>query len=248
MNLPELKKLFKLLYERGVKAIVLSGGEPLIREDIEDIFKEIKKYGLNIYLDTNGDFFFKYKDAIDRHVDILGLPIDYPTREKAYRCPNNFDNVIKILDYYSTKIDNKPLIRVGTVVNKENIDYLDAIGNLLRKYKIDRWKIYQFLPLGPNGYSNRESLLIDNKTFSNKTEEIKKNYSNYFNIVLASRETRAKAYFFISSDGTLFMPIDDEVYHGDMELGNIFEPDALEKWQNQVNMHNYINNVKKTFE
>ena len=76
MSLPELKALFKLLHQNNVKAIVLSGGEPLIREDVPEIFREIKKYGLKIYLDTNGDFFSKYEEVITETVDILGLPLD----------------------------------------------------------------------------------------------------------------------------------------------------------------------------
>jgi MoaA/NifB/PqqE/SkfB family radical SAM enzyme len=247
MQLSELKRLFELLSESGAKALVLSGGEPLMREDIPDIFEEIKKYGMKIYLDTNGDFFFKYKDTIDKHVDILGLPLDYPSGEHSFRNKENFENVIKILEYYSKKSGIKPLIRVGTVMTRENIGYLGDIAELLRGYKIDTWKIYQFLPLGPNGYSNRESLLIDSATSLEKTETIKKNYSKYFKVVPASRETRTKAYFFISSDGTLFMPVDNDTYHGDMELGNIFERGIVEKWQKQVNMRNYADNIQKTF-
>jgi len=247
MEFSELKKLFELLSKGGVKALVLSGGEPLIREDIPDIFKEIKKCGMKMYLDTNGDFFFRYKEAINENVDILGLPLDYASGEHSFRNKENFDNVLKILEYYSKENRARPLIRVGTVITQENIDYLQDIAELLKKYKIDTWKIYQFLPLGPNGYSNRETLLIDSVTFINKTEIIRKNYSNYFKIVTASRETRTKAYFFISSDGTLFMPIDNEVYHGDMELGNIFEKGIVAKWQKQVHMRNYLDNIQSTF-
>jgi len=248
MSFSKLKDLFKLISERGVKAIVLTGGEPLIREDIDSIFHEIKKYGIKIYLDTNGDFFFKYKDIIDKYVTILGLPLDYPSEDSSYRNSENFKNVMSILSYYSKKKGVKPLIRIGTVITKENIGYLPDIADLLKKYKPNSWKIYQFLPLGPNGYSNRKDLLVDNKTFTEKTETIMKDYSKYFKIITASRETRTKAYFFISSDGTLFMPMDDEVYHGDMDLGNIFEEDILEKWKKQVHMKNYINNVERTFE
>jgi MoaA/NifB/PqqE/SkfB family radical SAM enzyme len=247
MHLPDLKRLFELLSGGGAKALVLTGGEPLIRKDIPVIFEEIKKYGMKIYLDTNGDFFFRYKDAINRYVDILGLPLDYPSGERSFRNKENFNNVIKILEYYSKENRAKPLIRVGTVITQENITYLREVAELLKKYKIDTWKIYQFLPLGPNGYSNRESLLIDSATFLEKTETIKKNYSKYFKVVPASRETRTKAYFFISSDGTLFMPIDNDTYHGDMELGNIFERGIVEKWQKQVNMGNYADNIQKTF-
>lgn len=43
LSFPELKKIFNLFHKRGVKVAVLTGGEPLLREDIGEIFQELKK-------------------------------------------------------------------------------------------------------------------------------------------------------------------------------------------------------------
>jgi MoaA/NifB/PqqE/SkfB family radical SAM enzyme len=245
INTSKLKKIFKLFHKNGAKAIVLTGGEPLIREDIPELLKNIKKYGLKIYLDTNGDFFSKYKKYIDKYVDILGLPIDYASEENYFRSSENFRNVLNILNYY--KSNDGPSIRIGTVVTKENIDQLEKIAKLIKKYKIDLWKIYQFIPLGPNGFTNKEKLIVNNKLFIEKTSQIEKKYSKDIKIIISKRENRSKAYFFVSSDGTVFMPKDEEAYNGDIELGNIFDKDIISKWSNIVNMTNYNDNTNKTF-
>ncbi|MFA5029755.1 MAG: radical SAM protein [Patescibacteria group bacterium] len=53
-NIPELdfseaRSIFALLASKGAKAITITGGEPLIRNDIEKIFSEIKSLGLKIF-------------------------------------------------------------------------------------------------------------------------------------------------------------------------------------------------------
>ena len=183
LSLKELKKIFKLVHNNGAEAIVLTGGEPLLRKEIPEIFRAIKKCGLKIYLDTSGDFFFKYKKEIEKYVDTIGLPLDYASDKKAYRSSKNFRSVLKILKFYS-ETEKGPKIRIGTVVTKENIVDIEKIGQLLKKYKIDSWKIYQFIPLGPNGFTNRKSLLVNAKSFLRKTKTLEKKYSKHFKVII----------------------------------------------------------------
>jgi MoaA/NifB/PqqE/SkfB family radical SAM enzyme/SAM-dependent methyltransferase len=54
MNLAQLQKLFSELKKVGTKKILISGGEPLIREDFQEIIKSIKSNGMEITIVTNG--------------------------------------------------------------------------------------------------------------------------------------------------------------------------------------------------
>ena len=45
----ELKKLFRIFWLGGAKAILLTGGEPLIRKDFKRIIQELKKYNFKIF-------------------------------------------------------------------------------------------------------------------------------------------------------------------------------------------------------
>ena len=73
--------------------------------------------------------YFENKEDIGEYVDILGLPIDYSSSEFSYRGAKNFENILKILEYYSP-LEKRPKIRIGTVVTKENLSNLSKIAEL----------------------------------------------------------------------------------------------------------------------
>lgn len=244
MSFSELKKLFRLFYSKGIKAIILTGGEPLLRDDFEEIINELRKYNFKIFLDTNGDFFFKYKDLISNNIDELALPIDFPN--KSYRNKNNLKTILAILNYFK-KIKKHPAIRIGTVATKENIRVLDEVGELLKNYPVDIWKIYQFIPQNVNAVKNRNLLEISQKEFNMAGRRIKKIFSKFFKVVIYKRKEMNKAYFFVGSDGTVFMPVDDGDIFREKKIGNVFEGDIFEKWKELVSKRNYIDNIKATF-
>ncbi len=61
----------------GVKFVIFSGGEPLIRTDIFDIAHEMKRHGIMTYLSTNG-MYINAKNAkkIKDTFDYIGISID----------------------------------------------------------------------------------------------------------------------------------------------------------------------------
>lgn len=243
MSLIELKKLFSLFSERGIKAVRLTGGEPLIREDFAEIVNELKKHNFKIFLDTNGDFFFKYADLILENVEVLGLPIDYP--DKSYRNENNLKNVLETLSSLKNK-EKKPLIRIGTVVTKDNISVLQDIGLLLINYPINIWKLYEFIPQNEKAMNNRKFIEVSPSEFNRATAEIKDKFGKYFKVVIGKRKDKNRAYFFVRSDGTVFMPVDDMSICKEVVIGDIFDKDIIDKWKKCVIEQNYRTNSKQT--
>jgi len=64
------------LAENGVKAIVISGGEPFIRQDIDKICKHAKKLGMLINIITNGTMpHDRYKKALP-YIDGINVSVD----------------------------------------------------------------------------------------------------------------------------------------------------------------------------
>lgn len=177
MGFLKLKELFRLFYRNGVKAVILTGGEPLVREDFGDIVKELKKYNFKICLDTSGDLFFKYQDLIVENIWVLGLPIDFPN--KSYRNSDNLNKILKILGFFRG-IEKRPTIRIGTVVTKDNLGDIEKIGNLIKDYPVDIWKIYEFTPQNINAVKNRSLLEVSSGQFDEITQKIKEKFSKYF--------------------------------------------------------------------
>ncbi len=239
-----LKELFHLFSQNGVKAIVLSGGEPLVREDFEEIVRELKKLNFKIFLDTSGDLFFKYSDLIAENVDVLGLPIDFPN--DSYRNSDNLHTILEILNFFKNK-SKKPILRIGTVVTKDNINEIEEIGNLIKSYPVDIWKIYEFIPQN-NAVKNKSLLEVSLQQFDETTQRIKDKFSDFFKIVISKRKNRTNAYFFVASNGEVFMPVDDFDICREIKIGNVFDDDIIEKWEKLASENNYQDNAKVTFD
>lgn len=109
---PEIDKneIFSFLDQRSkmLDGIVISGGEPTIWNDLADFIKELKKYNLDIKLDTNG-----YRPKIVKQLIDEGL-VDYIAMDiKAV--PNKYSKIInKNIDFDKLK-DTIDIIRKSNI-------------------------------------------------------------------------------------------------------------------------------------
>ncbi len=78
MTLGEIERIIKDAKEIGIKKIKVTGGEPLVRNDIMEIIKIIKKYDFeDISLVTNGFLLARYaKDLKEAGLDRLNIGCD----------------------------------------------------------------------------------------------------------------------------------------------------------------------------
>ena len=51
----------------------------------------------------------------------------------------------------------------------------------------------------------------------------------------------------MNPNGGIFMPRDDNFYRGEMDIGNVFDKDIIQKWEEAVHKKNYIENAERTF-
>lgn len=241
MDLLEIEKMLQLFKDRQVKVVDLTGGEPTYRREFPQIVEMLKKHNFDIFMDTDGDFFVKYVDIISQNFKGIGLTIDFPDDTKRYRIVGNLGRVLHILDYYShTK--TRPIIRVATVVTKDNYRLLDQIGKLLIPYSIDIWKLYQFIPQNTLGIKNRLALEIPRSDFNHATKNLAQKFSSHFKVVISKMEDRDSCYFFVGSDGKVFMPVKHGDIFKEVTIGHIFDPDILQKWNQFVSLKNFEQN------
>lgn len=136
----------------GVDRIVLTGGEPLIRNEIDDIMKYIYEKNISVYLSTNGYYIDKHMQSIMKYVDCVGLPLDGNTYELSENMSRNYNQIDTTFHAISELRKNCPdkIVKVGTVVSRINKDNLKAIGECLYKdenVSPNVWRLYQFTPL-----------------------------------------------------------------------------------------------------
>lgn len=125
--------LIERFYRLGTRFIVLSGGEPLLREDIGEIIDSCKRKRMFISMNSNGTLVQEKIDAI-RNIDILKLSLDGP-REINDRVKGlgAYDKVLKAIEICKRKGLN---MGITTVISKHNISSFTHVLDIAKEYNI----------------------------------------------------------------------------------------------------------------
>jgi len=122
-----LKKRFDML-----EGLVITGGEPLMQEDIVEFAEKIKEIGYLIKIDTNGMYPDKLKELIDKKlVDYIAMDVKAP--KKKYEMLTG------------VKTDIKKIEKSIDLIKNSNIDYefrTTIVPDLLTKkdiIEIGKW-------------------------------------------------------------------------------------------------------------
>jgi radical SAM protein with 4Fe4S-binding SPASM domain len=147
-SIETLKKLFHQMFSMGVRQISLTGGEPLLRQDLGQIVIAAKNTGLDILILTNGTLlteqrgqslinagvsgFIVSMDTLDSksYMDLRGIPIHDALR--------GIDSLQKI------KYENPEVTTcVTSVITRHNIANVASLAN----YLFDKRIHYQIQPV-----------------------------------------------------------------------------------------------------
>jgi len=139
------EKMLKIVREAanlGVKEFRIPGsGEPLVKEGIMDIFKEIKRNDMHGLLITNGTLLDekKIQELVDIEWDIITFSIDGPdaeTQDYLRSLKGCFEKVITNLDLLKSIKDKekKPILRFNVVLSNKNFNKIYRIFQLAANY------------------------------------------------------------------------------------------------------------------
>ncbi len=144
--------------------VVFTGGEPLLRKDLEQCGKELRKRGFRWSLVSNGHLYDK-----ERHISLLNaglgaLTISLDGLKESHNWHRNnassFDKVINAIELAAT---SKRLgFDVVTCVNQKNINELKQIKDLLVGKNVKAWRLFTIIPIG-RAADNADLLLTDNQ-------------------------------------------------------------------------------------
>lgn len=239
-----IKKVIDKLKDVGVDRIVLTGGEPLLRKDIDEIIEYIYDKNINVYLSTNGYYINEHIDTVSKYVDCVGLPLDGYTEEISEKMTRKKEQLVTTFNAIKSirEKNDKIIIKVGTVVSKINYKTLKELGELLYKEKEispDVWRLYQFTPLG-EGYKNSEVFEISDEEYLRTVSEIKNLFYNR-NIGSLSNEESNDTYIFVSPDMELIGLTEDNY----ISLGNVLNMSLDELKILKEDMKETLQNAKK---
>ena len=130
------------------KNIIISGGEPLLYEELPELVKELKTLGFHTTVISNGTVESEKYDAIIPYIDTLQISIDGPV-ESVYektRGKGNFEKAVRTLDHaHEAGVKN---MVVSFTSNKFNIDHIQEMPEFARIHHVNHLHITKIIPSG----------------------------------------------------------------------------------------------------
>ncbi|MDI6691347.1 MAG: radical SAM protein [Candidatus Bathyarchaeota archaeon] len=99
MGLPlnKIEKIFNEGYDLGCVLLAVTGGEPLLRKDIPEVFELAKKTGFSTILLTNGYLLPKRISELQKFVDSINISVDFPDvrHDKIRGLPKLLERIVE---------------------------------------------------------------------------------------------------------------------------------------------------------
>ena len=130
--------------------IIVTGGEPLMRDDLEECGRGFHERGFAWGMVTNGFLLTpeRFQSLLDAHLYTVALSIDGLADDHNWMRghPESFHRASQALDLLVAE----PLIKfdVVTCVNRRNYPHLDEIREWLIGKGVRRWRIFTVFPMG----------------------------------------------------------------------------------------------------
>jgi MoaA/NifB/PqqE/SkfB family radical SAM enzyme len=231
-------EIVTMMNSLGVERISITGGEPTLlgTEYLISIINSIKSLGMECRLYTNAAS-LKYDEICNliKNLDLINLSLD-PQNLKNSSCRGNCYNE-KLKEILNILINNsfEKAIQFLTVVTKENVNDVQAVGEFisdleLKKIKII-WKLNLFSYRNSMPKDIRKRFFVDEGDYLRLYENL---VSKFCNITIAKcmEKNLDLRYLFITPSRNLFT-VEDEKY---LLVGSISKNDVYImvedfKWQ-----------------
>ena len=144
LDLKKVKRIFEFIdgYSTSKKEISLTGGEPLLLENIKiisKILKGSKKRNIKIHITTNGttlkeysDLLLEYKKNIIIRVTVDGPKDIHNARRPFLNGKGSFDKIVESINLFLKKGFKK--LHIITKFDSENIDYMGDTVKMFKKF------------------------------------------------------------------------------------------------------------------
>lgn len=125
----ELLNLIDKLKKMGTRIIYLSGGEPLMRKDIEEIINSIKEKAMLCFMTTNG---ILVPDKIKSLKKLDSLTISLDGDKNTNDINRGQGTFVKIVKAIKVAKAEGLSVSTNTVINRNNLDSIEGIISLVK--------------------------------------------------------------------------------------------------------------------
>lgn len=227
------KEVIDKVAQAGIRKITFAGGEPLLLPQIHQLIMYARQKGLIVSLTTNGillegneserRFFF-------RNLDWLTLSLDGSNEQVQSQMGRNTEHIRRvksILELAAQDSKRTCRIKINTVVSRVNWNDMDQMAEFIKKYPVDRWKLFQFTPVRGNAVKYQEKYQITDETFQRIATDIQKRAGNKLIVSLSDHENIESAYFVIFPNGDIRI----SNLQNDRVVGNALTDNLEELWE-----------------
>ncbi|MGB9857531.1 MAG: GTP 3',8-cyclase MoaA [Dictyoglomaceae bacterium] len=171
LSFEEIEEIIKVMAELGIKYIRLTGGEPLLRREIESLIYRIKNIpGIEtVGITTNGYLLEeKAKDIFEAGLDYLNVSLDSLNKEVFSKITQGGDLAKVIKGIKTAKKYAKNSIKINIVITK----YLPFELKKFTEFAKENNLILRFIELMPVKDINYNDLYIPASIIEKKLREI----------------------------------------------------------------------------
>ncbi|MEA2056721.1 MAG: radical SAM protein [Patescibacteria group bacterium] len=240
LSTKDLLTVIEKLHKGGAVRISVTGGEPLIRDDIEIILKKIHELGMVSTLSTNGLLLDEKKlEEIRPFLNNIRFSLHglKQTNDYIFQKKGAFDTIIK-----SIRISQQGGLETGIFFTamKTNIDELFDLVELLEKEKVKKLVIYTLMSAG-------RAKKIFSKEFIHSSEleeqmqqinDLKKRNNWNIDVTLVNWRKKGQC-LLVDPQGNLFA-YDYSFKNGEIFLGNLFRESLNDLWNEYPYKRNYL--------
>jgi MoaA/NifB/PqqE/SkfB family radical SAM enzyme len=241
---PDLERLAtsaEAFVQCGVRAITLSGGDPLRIPGILNFLDRLRAAGMqSIKLDTVGTALLPSAQTLDprllcRAVDILGLPLDGWDEASVgwFRSGRSrlFAETVEVLEAVDAT-EPSCAIYINTVLHATNVSGLRRIFDVIKQFRsVRHWNIFQYTPTDQADERVNRAMAVSDERFREAAQEMLGAAGGHrLEIEFASNTGRLGKYFLVNSDGDAWIP---DLGGVTVRLGTVFgrEHDVLDAWR-----------------
>ncbi len=220
----------------GLRNILFSGGEPLLRNDLLELITFAKKNQLKVSLATNGtlvdDYFIKNYHKL---IDSVNISLDAASasRHDAIRGVNgSFDKTLKSIE----KIQKRFKVSLTFTAHAKNLTELNGVAIISRKMGVPL-TIKRFIPVGEG--IKQKDFILSNRSYGSLIKNVnilKKTTDIYLTDPMVSAASRGGEMYGGCLAGIYAIDVD---FNGDMYpctkmkvfLGNVRKESLLRVWE-----------------
>ena len=138
---------------RGFQMMVFSGGEPLVRKDIDDLLAYSKRQGLVNVIATNGTLIDYQRAKALKKLGVKGVAVSFDSTDPAIhnhirQSPLAFDRAMRGIEACRRA---GMVIQLNYTAMKENIRTLPEVVRFAHEIHADIMLCYQLVPMGRGG-------------------------------------------------------------------------------------------------